>query len=210
MNPSLWKEHGEIPRRSQSPVAGLAAELAGCPHGIHGRPAPDSRTVLPDVHADAHAVSISQLQRFGCDLFALGRVALLVQELEIPAAMRSAVHPWDDVIDRGAARRVGQVIPAPRAAPGLRLHQFGHECQAVRCPRHDLILIPAITSPGAKRPAAERLPGRHRQPAHTAPARLRSHEVRLSGRSDTAAVAGGHGGYGNWSGYRRRACGFVL
>jgi hypothetical protein len=34
MNPSLGEEHGEIPRRGQSPVAGLAAELASCPHGI--------------------------------------------------------------------------------------------------------------------------------------------------------------------------------
>jgi len=49
----------------------------------------------------------------------------------------------------------------------------------------------AITSPGAKRPAAEPLPGRHRQPAHTAPARLRRHEIKLTGRSDIAAVAGG-------------------
>jgi hypothetical protein len=49
----------------------------------------------------------------------------------------------------------------------------------------------AITSPGAKRPAAEPLPGRHRQPAHTAPARLRRHQAKLTGRSDIAAVAGG-------------------
>src|SRR5215469_15269655 len=34
MNPSLWEEHGEIPRRGQRPVAGLAAELASCPHRI--------------------------------------------------------------------------------------------------------------------------------------------------------------------------------
>src|ERR1700740_682725 len=97
-NLSLWEEHGEIPRRGQGPVAGLAAELASRPRGIHGRPAPDSGAVLPDVHADRHAVSIGQLQRLGCDLFALGRVALLVQELEIPAAMRSAVNSGDDVI----------------------------------------------------------------------------------------------------------------
>src|SRR5690242_4038309 len=190
MNRSLWEEHGEIPRRGQSLVAGLAAELASCPHGILGRPAPDSSAVLPDVHADRHAVSIGQFQCFGCDLFALGRVALLVQELEIPAAMRSAVNPGDDVIDRGAARRVGQVIPAPRAAPALRLHQFGHEGQAVRCPRRNPVVMLVITSPGAKRPAAEPLPGRHRQPAHTAPARLRTHEVKLTGRSDIAAGAG--------------------
>ena len=194
MNPSLREEHGEIPRRGQSPVAGLAAELASCPHGILGRPAPDSSAVLPDVHADRHAVSIGQLQRLGCELFALGRVALLVQELQIPAAMRSAVNPRDDVIDRGAAQRVRQVVPAPRAAPALQLHQFGHECQAVRCPRHNLVVIPAITSLGQNGPAAERLPGRHRQPAHTAPARLRRHEVKLTGWSDTAAVAGEEGG----------------
>ena len=180
MNPSLGEEHGEIPRRGQSPVAGLAAELASCPHGILGRPAPDSSAVLPDVHADRHAVSIGQLQRLGRDLFALGRVALLVQELEIPAAMRSAVNPGDDVIDRGAARRVRQVVPAPRAAPALQLHQFGHECQAVRCPRHNLVVMLAIASPGAKRPAAQPLSGRHRQPAHTAPARLGRHEIKLT------------------------------
>ena len=156
----------------------------------YGRPAPDSSAVLPDVHADRHAVSIGQLQRLGCDLFALGRVALLVQELEIPAAMRSAVNPGDDVIDRGAARRVRQVVPAPRAAPALRLHQFGHECQAVRCPRHNLVVMLATTSAGAKRPAAQPLPGRHRQPAHTAPARLRRHQVKLTGRPDITAVAG--------------------
>jgi len=194
MNPSLWEEHGEIPRRGQSPAAGLAAELASCPHGIRGRPAPDSSAVLPDVHADRHAVSIGQLQRLGCDLFALGRVALLVQELEIPAAMRSAVNPGDDVIDRGAARRVRQVIPAPRAAPALQVYQFGHECQAVRCPRRSLVVMLAITSAGAKRPAAEPLPGRHRQPAHSAPARLCRHQVKLTGRSDIAAVAGGERG----------------
>jgi hypothetical protein len=49
--------------------------------------------------------------------------------------------------------------------------------------------MPAITSPGA-RPAAEPLPRRHRQPAHTTPARLRRHEVKLTGRSDITAVAG--------------------
>src|SRR5262252_8170092 len=101
VNPSLGEEHGEIPRRGQRPVAGLAAALASRPHGILGRPAPDSSAVLPDVHADRHAVSIGQLQRLGCDLFALSRVALLVQELEIPAAMRATVNPGDDVIDRG-------------------------------------------------------------------------------------------------------------
>jgi hypothetical protein len=189
MNLSLWEEHGEIPRRSQSPVAGLAAELASCPHGIPGRPAPHSSAVVPDVHADRHAVSTGQLQRFSCDLFALGRVAPLVQELEIPAPMRPAVNPGDDVIDRGAARRVRQVIPAPRAAPVLRLDQFGHECQAVRCPPHNLVVILVTTSPGTKRPAAEPLPGRHRQPAYTAPARLCRHEGKLTGRSDIAAVA---------------------
>jgi hypothetical protein len=188
MNPSLWEKHGEIPRRGQSPVAGLAAELASCPHGIDGRPAPDSGAVLPDVHADRHAVSIGQLQRLSCELFALGRVALLVQQLEIPAAVRSAVNPRDDVIDRGAARRARQVIPAPRAAPVLRLYQFRHECQAVRCRRRHLVVILAITGQGAKRPAAEPLPGRHRQPAHTAPAKLRRHEVKLTGRSDITAV----------------------
>ena len=108
--------------------------------------------------------------------------------------MRSAVHPGDDVIDRGAARRVRQVIPAPRAAPVLQLHQFGHECQAVRCPRHHLVVMLPIASPGPERPAAEPLPGRHRQPAHTAPARLRRHDVNLTGRSDIAAVAGGQRG----------------
>ena len=195
MNLSLWEEHGEIPRRGKSPVSGLAAELASCPHGIRGRPAPDSSAVLPDVHADRHAVGIGQLQRLGCDLFALGRVALLVQELEIPAAMRPAVNSGDDVIDRGAARRVRQVIPAPRAAPVLRLHQFGHECQAVRCPRHNLPVMLAIASQAAKRPAAEPLPRRHRQPAHTAPARLRRHEVKL-----TRTV--GHRG-SRWWGARR-------
>jgi len=194
MNLSLWEEHGEIPRRGKSPVSGLAAELASCPHGIRGRPAPDSSAVLPDVHADRHAVGIGQLQRLGCDLLALGRIALLVQELEIPAAMRPAVNPRDDVIDRGAARRVRQVIPAPRAAPVLRLHQFGHECQAVRCPRHNLPVMLAIASQAAKRPAAEPLPGRHRQPAHTAPARLRRHQAKLTGPSDIAAVAGGERG----------------
>src|SRR6516164_5029770 len=188
MNPSLWEKHREIPRRGHSPVAGLAAEPASCPYGIYGRSAPDSGAVLPDVHADRHAVRIGQLQRLGGDLFALGRVALLVQELQIPAAMRSAVNPRDDVIDRGAARRVRQVIPAPRAAPVLQLHQFGHECQAVRCPRRNLTVMLAITGPAAKRPAAELLPGRHRQPAHTAPAGLRRHEVKLTGRSDITAV----------------------
>jgi hypothetical protein len=191
MNPCLWEEHGEIPRRGQSPVAGLASELESCPHGILGRPAPDSSAVLPDVHADRHAVSIGQLQRLGRDLFALGRIALLMQELEIPAAVRSAVNPRDDVIDRSAVRRIRQVVPAPRAAPALRLHQFGHECQAVRCPRHNLVVVLAITSAGAKRPAAQPLPGRHRQPAHTAPARLGRHEVKLTGRSDITAVADG-------------------
>ncbi len=194
MNPSLWEEHGEIPRRGQSPVAGLAAELASYAHGILSRPAPDSSAVLPDVHADRHAVSIGQLQRLGCDSFALGQVALLVQELEIPAAMRSAVNPGDDVIDRGAARRGRQVIPAPRAAPVLQLHQLRHECQAVRCPRHNLVVMLPITSPGAKRPAAEPLTGRHLQPAHTAPARLSRHEAKLTGRSDIEAVAGGQRG----------------
>ncbi len=189
MNLSLGEEHGEIPRRGQSPVAGLAAELASCPHGIRGRPAPDASAVSPDVHADRHAVSIGQLQRLGGDLLALGRVALLVQELEIPAAMRSAVNPRDDVIDRGAARRARQVIPAPRAALALRLHQLGHERQAVRYPRHNLAVMLATTSPGAKRPAAEPLPSRHRQPAHTAPARLRRHQAKLTRRSDIAAVA---------------------
>jgi hypothetical protein len=53
-------------------------------------------------------MSIGQLQRLGCDLFALGRVALLVQELQVPAAMGSAVSPGDDVIDRGAARESGK------------------------------------------------------------------------------------------------------
>jgi hypothetical protein len=98
--------------------------------------------------------------------------------------MRSTVNPGDDVIDRGAARRVRQVICAPRAAPVLPFHQFGHECQAVRCPRHTLAVTLPITSPAAKRPAAEPLPGRHRQPAHTAPARLRKHEHKLTGPSD--------------------------
>jgi len=51
-----------------------------------------------------------------------------------------------------------------------------------------------ITRPAAKRPAAKPLPGRHRQPAHTAPARLRRHQVKLTGRSDIAAVAGGQRG----------------
>jgi hypothetical protein len=191
MNRCLWEEHGEIPRRGQSPVARLAVELERCAHGILDGPAPDSSAVLPDVHADRHAVSIGQLQRLGGDLFALGRVALLMQELEIPAAMRPTVNPRDDVIDRGAARRVRQVIPAPRAAPVLQLHQFGHEGQAVRCPRHHLVVVLAITSAGGKRPAAQPLPGRHRQPAHTAPARLRRHQVKLTGRSDITAVADG-------------------
>src|SRR5215467_9909536 len=83
---------------------------------------------------------------------------------------------------------------APRAATGLQLQQLANECQAVRCPLHNLVVDLAITSPGAKRPAAEPLPGRHRQPAHTAPARLRRHEVKLAGRSDIAAVAGGERG----------------
>ena len=68
----------------------------------------------------------------------------------------------------------------------MQLHKFRHECQAVRCPRHNLAVMLAIGSPGAKRPAAEPLPGRHRQPAHTAPARLCRHEVKLTGRSDIA------------------------
>src|SRR5262245_38974416 len=102
--------------------------------------------------------------------------------------MRSAINPGDDVIDRGAARRVRQVIPAPRAAPVLQLHQFGHECQAVRRPRHNLVVKLPRTSPGARRPAAELLAGRYRQPAHTAPARLGRHEVKLTARSDTAAA----------------------
>ena len=159
------------------------------PHSIYSRPAPDSSAVLPDVHADPHTVSTGQLQRPGCDLAALGRVAFGVQELQIPAAMRPAVNPGDDVIDRSAARRVRQAIPAPRAAPVLQPRQFRHERQAVRCPRHNLIVILAITIPGGKRPAAEPLPGRHRQPAHTAPARVRSHEVKLTGQSDITAVA---------------------
>src|SRR6516165_9956758 len=194
MNPSLWEKHGEIPRRGHSPVAGLAAEPASCPHGILSRPAPDSSAVLPDVHADRHAVSIGQLQCLSCDLFALGRVALLVQQLEIPAAVRSAVNPRDDVIDRGSARSVRQVVPAPRTAPVLQLHQFRHECQAVRCRRRNLVALLAITGPGTKRPAAEPLPGRHRQPAHTAPARLRRHEVKLTRWSDIKAVADGEPG----------------
>jgi hypothetical protein len=159
------------------------------PHGIRNRPAPHPRAVFPDVHADRHAVRIGQLQRLGGDLRALGRVALLVQQLKIPAAMRPAASPRDDVIDRGAARRIRQVIPAPRAAPALRLHQFGHECQAVRCPRHHRTVILALTSPGANRPPAEPLPGRHRQPAHTTPARLRRHQIKLTGRSDITAAA---------------------
>src|SRR6266566_6118143 len=56
MNLSLGEEHGEVPRRGQSSVAGFAAELASCPHGIRDRPAPDSSAVLPDVHTDRHAV----------------------------------------------------------------------------------------------------------------------------------------------------------
>src|ERR1700735_4937735 len=96
--PCLREEHGETPRLGQGPVAGLAAELAGGPHGIDGRPAADPRAVVRDVHADPHAVSVGQLQRPGGDLLALGRVALLVQQLQIPAAMRPAVHPRDDVI----------------------------------------------------------------------------------------------------------------
>src|SRR5215468_8782299 len=131
MNPCLWEEHGEIPRRGQSPLAGLAAELASCPHSIRGRPAPDSSAVLPDVHADRHAVSTGQLQRLGCDLLPLAEL-----------------HCW-------------------------------------------CVVMLAITSPGAKRPAAEPLPGRHRQPTHTAPARLGRHEVKVTGRSDIAAVARG-------------------
>ena len=103
--------------------------------------------------------------------------------------MRPAVHPGDDVIDRGAARGVRQAIPAPRAAPVRQLRQFGHERQAVRCPRHNLAVRLPRTGPGAERPAAEPLPGRHRQPAHTAPARLRQHEVKLTGHSDITAAA---------------------
>jgi hypothetical protein len=187
---SLGEEHGEVPGRGQGPVAGLGAELEGCPHGIHGRPAPDPGAVLPDVHADRHAVSAGQLEGLGGDLAALGRVALLVQELEIPAAMRPAVDPGDDVIDRGAARRVGQAIAAPGAAPVLLLDQLGHECQAVGCPRRTLAVIAPIASPAARRPAAEPLPGRHRQAAHTAPARLRNHADKLTGPCDIAAGAG--------------------
>jgi hypothetical protein len=37
-SPCLREERGEIPCLGQSPVAGLAAELASCPHGIDGRP----------------------------------------------------------------------------------------------------------------------------------------------------------------------------
>jgi hypothetical protein len=81
-------------------------------------------------------------------------------------------------------------VPAPRAAPALQVHQFGHQCQAVRCPRHNLALMLATTSAGAKRPAAQPLPGRHRQPAHTAPARLPRHQLKLTRRPDIAAVAG--------------------
>ena len=188
VNLCLREEHGQGPGRGQGPVAGLAAERAGGPHGIDGRPAADPSAVVPDVRADRHAVSVRQCQRPGRDLLALGRVALLVQELQIPAAMRSAVNPGDDVIDRGAARRVRQAVPAPRAAPVLQLHQLGHERQAVRSPRHNLVVILAITSRGAERPAAEPLPGRHWQPAHTAPARLRRHQAKLTGRSDITAV----------------------
>ncbi len=49
----------------------------------------------------------------------------------------------------------------------------------------------AITSPGAKWPAAEPLPGRHRQPAHTTPARLPRHQAKLTGPSDITAAAAG-------------------
>ena len=93
-NPCLREEHGQIPHRSQSPVAGLAAELASCPHRIDVRPAADVSMVLPDVHADPHAVNIGQFQRLGRDLLTLGRVALQVQELQIPAAMRFRRTPW--------------------------------------------------------------------------------------------------------------------
>lgn len=44
--------------------------------------------------------------------------------------------------------------------------------------------------PGRQMASGKPLPGRHRQPAHTAPARLRKHEAKLTGRSDIAAVAG--------------------
>src|SRR5215472_18702892 len=50
--------------------------------------------------------------------------------------------------------------------------------------------MPPLPSPGAERPRAEPLPCKHRQPAHTAPAGLRRHEVTLTGRSDIAAVHG--------------------
>src|SRR5258707_14178447 len=102
--------------------------------------------------------------------------------------MRSAVNPGDDVIDRGAARRVWQVITARRAAPLLQLHQFCHERKAVRCRRDNLIIVLPITSPGAEWPAAEPRPGRPRHPAHPAPARLRRHDVKLAGRSDIASL----------------------
>jgi integrase/recombinase XerD len=73
--------------------------------------------------------------------------------------------------------------PVFLAADGRRLDRHGAA--------HNLAVMLAITSPGAKRLAAEPLPGRHRQPARPAPARLRRHEVKLTGRSDIAAVAGG-------------------
>jgi len=47
----------------------------------------------------------------------------------------------------------------------------------------------ATASPGAKPPAAEPPPGRHRHPAYPTPARLRSHQAKRTGRPDTAALS---------------------
>ena len=190
MNSCFRIEHGEIPRHRQSPVAGLATERASRPHGIHGRPASDLSVVLPDLEADPHVVSVGQFQRLGRDLVALA-------ELHSGAgagdtwAMWPAVHPGDDVIDRGAARGVLQVIPVPRAAPVLRLHQLG--------------LTPGCVKPTARphrrtpphHPSRQRTATGRTSPSRPPAARTRRTSppprtcVYLTVRSDIAAVAGG-------------------
>ena len=102
--------------------------------------------------------------------------------------------PGDDVIDRGAARGVRQAIPAPRAAPVLQFHQLRHERRAVRCPRHNLVVMLPRISLGAERPAALPLPGRHSETRTHRTSQAPQTWVKLTGRSDIAAATGGQCG----------------